>query len=178
MPPSPRACPPSPDRTSERQHEHVWSLGIPSTPLKYALDLFSKEKERQRYKNPCLFLSKVHVRQSGREKKEQKKVCCHYHYFQHFRPNTAPSVCPLCSLRWTDHPHLTRRPFPHRRLLQWCSTDKAGLHHLHRLSFPSKHTVRSPCSVFDRAKPPMGHFIPATTTMPTCHRRQPPPVVT
>jgi len=51
----------------------VWSPEVPSTPLKHALDLFSIDKERQRYKNRFLLLSKVHVGQSGREKKEQRK---------------------------------------------------------------------------------------------------------
>jgi len=52
----------------------VWSPGVPLTPLKHAFDLFSKDKKRQRYKNPFLLLSKVHVGQSGRERRKEKKL--------------------------------------------------------------------------------------------------------
>jgi len=71
LPPSPRArARPGPNG---RWRARVWSPGVPSTPLKHAFDLFSKDKERQMYKNPFLLLSKIHVGQSGRERRKEVK---------------------------------------------------------------------------------------------------------
>ena len=77
----PHACVPSPSRTRwAGGRACAVSPGVPSTPLKHAFDLFSKDKERQKYKNPFLLLSKFHVGQGerGKEKIEKKESCCHY----------------------------------------------------------------------------------------------------
>jgi len=70
------------DQTGGRWHTQ--SSKAPTTPLKHAFDLFSKDKEKQRYKNPFFLLSKFYVGQGEREERKNRRtrILLPLHLFQ------------------------------------------------------------------------------------------------